>query len=211
MRPWRLRAAPPCATSPHPLFSRVVLRAAGSGARGPVAVQRPPPPAPFSGRLHAPLLARWRALPAELGRVCGAGRTGRRAPSPAAGLRGSPGWARARRLHPVPACRFGFRFLPPLHFVSLSAHGRLMEGRVHSPLYPARPLSLGSCSRLRRISVWRQVLAHRSPRGWLLRFGYVCNKSSDFWTHRSRLKVGTAAHLGSRGLAEPPRPSPWPL
>lgn len=45
VRPWRLRAAPPCATSPHPLFSRVVLRAAGSGAQGPVAVQPPPPPA----------------------------------------------------------------------------------------------------------------------------------------------------------------------
>lgn len=155
----RAPLAPPGRAAVRDVPSPLVLarRFAGRGlwSAGPVAVQRPPPPAPFSGRLHAPLLARWRALPAELGRVCGAGRTGRRAPSPAAGLRGSPGWARARRLHPGPACRFGFRFLPPLHFVSLSAHGRLMEGRVHSPLYPARPLSLGSCSRLRRISVWR--------------------------------------------------------
>jgi hypothetical protein len=88
-----------------------------------------------------------RALPAALGRVCAAGRTGRRAPSPAAGRRGSPGGARARRCvlpgPPAPgsALPLGLRFLASLHFVSLSAHGRLMEGRVHSPLYPARRVS----------------------------------------------------------------------
>lgn len=104
VRPWRLRAAPPSAASPRPLFSRVVLRVAGSGARAAAAVQPPPQPLPRGG-LTPHCWRRRRALPAELGRVCGAGRTGRRAPSPAARRRGSPGRARALRLLLGPAAR----------------------------------------------------------------------------------------------------------
>lgn len=124
-----------------------------------------------------------------------------------------PGRALARPPPPSRPCRLGFRFLlPPLHFVSLSAHGRLMEGRVHSPLYPARPLSLDSRSPLRRVSAWRPAPCSPVP----LREGcsaLVPSATSHltFWSHRSHLKIGASARLGHRGLAVPPRPSPWPL
>lgn len=132
------------------------MRAAGSGARGPVAVQPPArrlarPPFPRGG-LTPHCWLRRRALPAELGRVCGAGRTGRRAPSPAARLmvggkqpwlaRRAPARPPARPSPPSRPCRRWVPIPPVAPFcVSCRRTVALMEGRVHSPLYPARRVS----------------------------------------------------------------------
>lgn len=100
---------------------------------------------------------------------------------------------------PRPCPPLGLRFLSSLHFVSVSAHGRLMEGRIHRPLYPARPVS------------WALLLAFAtgfgvppfssSPHTFRRRLGCgrVCNKSFDFWTHIDPLKVGA---LGPASMVE---------
>lgn len=91
VRPWRLRAAPPCATSPHPLFSRVVLRvaelwSAGPGRRAAAAAARPPPAArPFLRTASHPIV----------GSVAGASRRAR--PRVRGGENGPP--------RPLPRCR----------------------------------------------------------------------------------------------------------
>lgn len=107
VRPWHLWAAPRCAASPHTLFSRVVLWAAGLWSAGPGlrAVTAARPLAPSWGRPHAPLLAT----------VAGASRRAR--PRVRGGENGPPRplprrgperetlaeRASARRLHPGPA------------------------------------------------------------------------------------------------------------
>lgn len=153
-RPCASAARGPCrptpARRPPAPFYRVVSRAAGGAARrGAQSADAGRSAAASGSSLAAASLpivgGRRGALPAALGpdggAACAAGRTGRRrAPSPVAGRGGSP----ARRAPPAacdPAPPLGLRFLPSLHFVSLSAHGRLMEGRIHRPLYPARPVS----------------------------------------------------------------------
>lgn len=140
-------ACPPTARRSTATFRRprAVRPATGPRVRTRAAVQ--PPSAPPSPPIVS---GGWRALPDALGPgsgaacVCGGGSgTGRhRARSPAAGSGREPGKARAGpRLFPGLGLLLGLRFLSSLHFVSLSAHGRLMEGRVHRPLYPARRAS----------------------------------------------------------------------
>lgn len=100
---------------------------------------------------------------------------------------------------PRPCPPLGLRFLSSLHFVSVSAHGRLMEGRIHRPLYPARPVS------------WALLLAFAtgfgvspfssSPHTFRRRLGCgrVGNKSFDFRTHIDPLQVGA---LGPPSMVE---------
>lgn len=178
------------------------------GARSPCS--RPPG---SSGRSPAPLLARWRALPAELGRVCGAGRTGRRAPSPAAGQRGSPGPAARSPAASIPALPPRVPIPPPAAPFCVSVRARSPHGRPRSqpfvsraPALPGLPLAFAT-----GFGVAPGSLLAGPLKGRLLRFGSIRNKSSDFWSHRSHLKVGASARLGHRGFAVPPRPSPWPL
>lgn len=125
------------------------LWSAGPGRRAAAAAAGRPP-LPSSGRPPAPLLARRRALPAELGRVCGAGRTGRRAPSPAAGLRGSPGPARARspaRSVPALPLRVPIPLAAPF---CVSVRARSPHGRPRSQPFvsraPAPPGLLLACA-----------------------------------------------------------------
>lgn len=155
-RPCALAARGPCRPTPawcppRPSFYRIVSRVAGGaarrGAQSADAGRRAAAAGPSLAAASLPIVGGGRrALPAALGpgrrgRVCAAGRTGRRrAPSPAAGSRRKPG-RRAPASASSSAPLLGLRFLPSLHFVSLSAHGRLMEGRIHRPLYPARPVS----------------------------------------------------------------------
>lgn len=154
-RPCASAARGPCRPTPArrppgPPFYRVVSRAAGGAAcRGAQSADAGRSAAASGSSLAAVSLpivgGRRGALPAALGpdsgAACVAGRTGRRrAPSPVAGRGGSPA-RRAPSAACDPAPPLGLRFLSSLHFVSLSEHGRLMEGRIHRPLYPARPVS----------------------------------------------------------------------
>lgn len=123
---------------------RAVRPAAGPRARTRVALQ--PPSAPPS----PPIVSGGRrALPAALGPGSGAACVRRGVqngslPRPLPCRRVKEGARRGVRRPPPlprPCLPLRLRFLSSLHFVSLSAHGRLMEGRIHRPLYPARRVS----------------------------------------------------------------------
>lgn len=167
VRPCRLWAAPshPGAAPPSPLV--LPRRFAGRGRygppRGPVRGRGPPCSRrrPLPRRHHPPHCwrrpagASRRARPGRWGRVCAAGRTGRRrAPSPAARSRKKPGGARAgRRLFPGPAARAPIPLVAPF---CLPGRARSPHGRPHSwPFVSRAPSFLGSCSRLRQVSAWR--------------------------------------------------------
>lgn len=137
-----------CGVPLTPCSRASFLRAVERGA-GPLCSRRHPPARSSlpQGGLTSHCWLRWRALPAELGRVCGAGRTGPPRPLP----RRRPDWGGAKPCWPgarpsaassIPALLLGFRFLPSLHFVSSCPRTvALMEGRIHSLLYPARRVS----------------------------------------------------------------------
>lgn len=110
-------SADPSAAPPRRSFYGVVTQAAGpTASAGPGA--RPPGLARGENWAPAPLLSP--PPPPRRG-----GRPAERAPP-------------ARRVLAFP---LGPRCLALLHFVPLSMRGRLMEGRAHGPLYPARPVS----------------------------------------------------------------------
>lgn len=141
------RAARPCAATPSPRpglsFYRVVLWAAGGAARrGARSADAGRSGSAAGSSLAAALLpivgGGRRVLPAALGPGGGAA-CARREERAAAAPRPPP-WveeeARRGARHPQPLPppgRSGSDF-SALHFVFLSAHGRLMEGRVHRPL-----------------------------------------------------------------------------
>lgn len=149
-RPWAVLPGSSAASPPAPRSTatfrrpRAVRPAAGPRARTRAALQ--PPSAPPSPPIVS---GGWRALPAALGPGSGAAcaRRGFRAsrsrgPLPCRRVEeGAPRGARRPPPLPRPCLLLGLRFLSSLHFVSLSAPGRLMEGRVHRPLYPARRVS----------------------------------------------------------------------
>lgn len=165
VRPCRLWAAPsdPGGAPPSPLV--LPRRFAGRGCccppqglergRGPPCRRRRPLPR----RRHLPIVGGGRrALPAALGPGGGAAcaprgeRAAAAPPPPPPGRGGSPA-GRAPGAACSPTLQLGLRFLSSLHFVSPAAHGRLMEGRIHGPLYPARPVSWAParvCDRFRR-------------------------------------------------------------
>lgn len=197
------RAPTPARRPPRPSFYRVVSRAADSATRrgGPERGRGPQGCrlwllprrrlAPHCWR--RPAGASRRARPGRGDRVCAAGRAGRRrAPAPCRGPRRKPGEARAAR-RPLPgrAARAPISLFAP--FCLLAAYGRLMEGRVHRPLYPARRASqaLLACAAGFGVALSSSSSPHT---GWRRpRCGRVCNKSFDFWTHGSWLKVGALA------------------
>lgn len=222
VRPWRLWAAPPdpgaAPTLPVVLPRRFTGRGRGDLPRGSERGRRPP----CSHRLPLPRLrlalhcwrrpagASRRARPGRQDGVCAAGRTAAPAPPPPPPGRGGSPAGRAPAAASPPALPLGLRFLQSLHFVCLSVHGRLMEGRVHGPLYPARPAS------------WALLLAFATGFGVVpsssslhslgrrLRCGHVCNKSFDSGiVCESRWRWPCP---GGRGLTVPLRPScSWPL
>lgn len=140
----------PARRPPRPSFYRVVSWAAGAATlRGAPSADAGLCAAAAGSSLAAASLpivgGGRRALPASLGPGGGAAcaRRGERAapaPPPPRLDRGGSLARRAPGFSPL-ALPLGLRFLWSLHFVSLSALGRLMEGRVHGPLYPARPAS----------------------------------------------------------------------
>lgn len=140
----------PAQRPPRPSFYRVVSWAAGAATlRGAPSADAGHSAAAAGSSLAAaslPIVGGRRALPASLGPGGGAAcaRRGERAapapPPPRLGGGGSPA-GRAPAFSLPPALPLGLRFLRSVHFVSLSSLGRLMEGRVHGPLYPARPAS----------------------------------------------------------------------
>lgn len=140
-----------------------------------------------------------RALPAVLGLGGGAAcARGENGPPlrPLPGRRGEEeAWRGARRPPSRPRpCRSGSDS-SGRSILSLSAHGRLMEGRIHVPLYPARS---ASCALLLVFATGFGVApSSSSPHtpGRRLRGGQVCNKSFDFRTHGSCLKSRFAASL----------------
>lgn len=157
------RRPTPARRPPRPSFYRVVSRAAGAtarrGARCADAGHRAAAAGPSLAATTLPIVGGGRrALPAALGPGGGAAcaRPGERAaaapPPPPPGRGRSPA-GRAPAAASSPALQLGLRFLSSLHFVSPAAHGRLMEGRIHGPLYPARPVSWAPahvCDRFRR-------------------------------------------------------------
>lgn len=144
-----------CGVPLTPCSRASFLRAVERGA-GPLCSRRRPPARSSlpQGGLTSHCWLRWRALPAELGRVCGAGRTGpprplpRRPPDGGGGEALLAGRAPVRRLlHPGPAARVPIPPVAPF-CVFLSAHGR-PHGRPHSQPFVSRaPGLLGSLARV---------------------------------------------------------------
>lgn len=157
-RPCALAARGPCRPTParcppRPSFYRIVSRVAGGaarrGAQSADAGRRAAAAGPSLAAASLPIVGGGRrALPAALGpgrrgRVCAAGRTGRRrAPSPAAGSRRKPG----RRLVLGPAARAP---IPPVAPFCFPVRARSPHGRPHSPPFVSRaPGFLGSPARV---------------------------------------------------------------
>lgn len=145
------RAPTPARRPPRPSFYGVVLRAADSatrrGTRSAAAGRKAAASGSSLAAASLPIVGGGRrALRVALGPawgtacVCGGESGPPPRPLPCRGPRREPGEARAAR-RPLPgrAARAPISLFAP--FCLLAAYGRLMEGRVHRPLYPARRAS----------------------------------------------------------------------